>query len=252
MTVLRPAAACAALLLTLAATGQARVFDGAGRAPGYWATLPGWERAYAAPLLLNGAPADLEIWNAPERLHAALDRLRERATAAGEIAVFLPGPDMAWGVTAGGGRVHRVFATAMESGRQTLVFRFSQSESDFRAAPRHPPLPDGIPAFPGASPAFQAVNRTSRTTFAVYTASAQPADVHAYYARALASRQWSPALGAAEPAAMGFFLRQDALCGVAAKKARQTGLTVITVVHRRLSDGATPPGPADSPRGAFP
>ncbi len=230
-----------ALLCLAAGPADARVFEHlGGSARGPYNAFPGWARAYTAPLVVNGARTGVEVWSAPEPLAAVLARLREEARRTGGIAAFFPGATQAWGVSAGQGRVDRLLCTAMDSGRQTLVFRFSLPESAFAQA-RLPPavLPEEVPLVPGAKPDFIAANEESGTTLAVFTAPGTPADAAAFLGGALGQAGWAPALGAGsgQLGGMGFYLRRRSLCGFTAKMSGFDGSCVVTVLHRRLKTG---------------
>lgn len=239
-----PLRLAASIFLAACAFSHGRIFESLGRiGRDSYETLPGWSRAYAAPFVLNGGRADVEVWSAPESLSAALARLRDEAKRQGGIAAFFPGTAMAWGLSTGGGRVSRILLAEMEGGRQTLVFRFSQTEAVFRqtaAGLRNAALPDNLPVYPGARAEFIAVNEQSGVTFAVFTVpGAAVADARAYLARALEQAGWIPALGAAAAAypGMGFYTRRNALCGWTAKLSGNGGDCVVTLLHRRLKTG---------------
>jgi hypothetical protein len=229
------------LAALLAGPASARVFESLGRGPFLReGALPGWSRAYSADWTLNGAPAGVEVWSASESLDAALARLRAEAARQGAVAVFLPGSEMAWGALAAGGRLTRFLCTTSESGRQTVVFLFSQTESDFLrsredgAAAR---LPDGLTPPPGARPVFTAANRDSGTAFAVYASPGSAQEARAYMAASLSGAGWAPAAGRAEGSTGGgldLYLRGNALCGFSAKMSGHDGSCVVTVIHRRL------------------
>jgi hypothetical protein len=230
------------LLLFLGGAASARVFENLGRvAQPPAGSQPGWSLAYSARWTLNGSRAEVEVWSASEPLAAALDHLRAEASRQGDIAAFLPGSAMAWGAVGGHGRMARFLCKTSESGRQTLVFRFSQSEADFHrtvAGPAEGGLPDSLRAPPGARPVFTAANEDSGTTIAVFTADGTPGEACAFMAESLAGNGWSPALGkTGSIGPMGFYLRRDALCGFSAKMSGHDGSCVVTVLHRRLKTG---------------
>lgn len=233
------------LLLVLAGSAavHARIFESLGRTgQGSYAVLPGWSRTYESTWIINGAPAGVEIWSASESLDATLNRLREEARRQGDVASFFPGSTMAWGMTSGGGQVTRFLCNASDSGRQTLVFRFSQTEADFRRASgtvKDMTLPEDIPMVPGAKAEFIAAGGEAGSTLAVFTVPGSAADARTFLARALQQSGWTPALGpAASPDnGMGFYLRRSSLCGFTAKMSGHDGSCVVTVLHRRLKTG---------------
>jgi hypothetical protein len=233
----------AAVLVALPFTpAQARVFQSLGRAPYQPAgSHPAWTRAQASAWTFNGGHADVEVWSVEESVTAAVHRMREQARREGAIAVFLPGHDMAWGAVGHGGRMARILCTASESGRQTLVFVFSQTESDFRrslAGPADRRLPGALPIPPGARLRFTAVNRDNGASFAVLTAGGSPAGITDYLASSLRNDGWTPAAGTAGPLAV--FLRPGALCAFNAKLSGTDGSVTVTMVYRRLDAGDAP------------
>ena len=237
-------AACL-LLLAAATLAHGRVFEFLGRSGGgSYDALPGWTRAYSETWTINGGRTDIEVWSASETLAATVDRLRSEAARRGDIAAFSPGDTLAWGVTEGGGRIVRFLCTAMESGRQTIVFRFSQTEADSRrsAAGRvDAKMPGDVPVPPGAKPEFVATSAESGTTLGVFTVDSSPADARNFLANSLQQAGWTPAAG--PPAAFlngtVFYIRGASICGYAIKMSGQNGSCVVTVLHRRLASGET-------------
>ena len=233
----------AALLGLAPDDAHARVFERLGvSARGPYDVFPGWARAYEAPLIINGARFGLEVWSAAESLAAVLNRLREEDRRTGRLTAFFPGATQAWGFSAGQGRVDRLLCTAMDGGRQTLVFRFSQPESEFERV-RLPAagLPGDLPVVPGSKPEFCAINEESGTTLAVFTAPGTAAEASAFLGRSLEQAGWTSALGPGPNrlGQMGFYLRRNTLCGFTAKMSGQNGACVVTVLHRRLTTGAS-------------
>jgi hypothetical protein len=236
----------AVLLLVIAGSAaQGRIFESLGRiGRASYESLPGWARAYSSAWVINGGRADVEVWSVSDTLGATLNRLREEAQRQGAIATFFPGSTMAWGVASGGGRVSRFLCNTMDSGRQTMVFRFSQTESAIRASaggPKDMRLPEDIPAIPGAKAEFLAVGGEAGATLAVFTVPGSAPDARAFLGRALQQAGWTPALGQASSPdnGMGFYLRGSSLCGFTAKMSGHDGSCVVTVLHRRLKSGET-------------
>lgn len=229
-------------LCLLAPFAQARVFESLGRqGQGRYESLPGWTRAHASTWTFNGGRTDVEVWNVSLPLGQTLERLRADAARQGDVSAFFPGTAMAWGVAGGGGRVTRFICNEMESGRQTLVFRFSQTDEDFkrsRAGPADVRLPESIPVMPGARAEFVATG-SEGATLAVFTVPGGETDARDFLARSLGQAGWTPALGAGTSPqdGLGFYIRGTSLCGFSAKMSRHDGACVVTVWHRRLNRG---------------
>ncbi len=240
-----PIGARLALLILVIAGSAAhgRIFESLGRAgSGSYASFPGWSQTYASPWVINGSRTDVEVWSISDSLSATLSRLRAEAKRQGDIASFFPGASLAWGVSSGHGQMTRFLCNALDGNRQTLVFRFSQSESDIKRSSGGPgalALPEGIPVMAGAKPEFVATSDESGTTLAIFTTPESAAQVRAFLDRALKQAGWLPALGPTAPpdSGLGFYLRGRSICGFTAKMSGHDGSCVVTVLHRRLKSG---------------
>ncbi|MFO7535413.1 MAG: hypothetical protein R6X19_06985 [Kiritimatiellia bacterium] len=227
-------------LLLLAAAGPAahgRIFENLGRSDRRYESFPNWSKAYASTWNINGGKTEVEVWSVAEPLGGVVNRLRGEASRQGEVAVFFPGSELGWGLSAGGGRVTRYLFSAMESGRQTLLYRFSQSASEFLKTGRDIPQagwPADIPMPAGAKMEFSASGGEAGSVLAVCTVAADPGELREGLIRSLEQKGWTSIVG---PGAPGFYVRGSSLCQLTAKKAGQDGLCVVTVWVRQLSQG---------------
>lgn len=226
------------LLLLGASAAHGRIFESLGRsARGHFESFPNWSKAYASSWIINGGKTEVEVWSAAESLSGVVNRLREEAGRQGDLAAFFPGSELGWGLSAGHGRVTRYLFSAMESGRQTLVYRFSQSESEFMKAGREVPeakWPEDVPVPPGARTEFFATGGEAGSVLAVCTVDADPGEMRTFLTRSLEQKGWTPVAG---PGSQGFYYRRSSVCQLTAKKAGHDGLCVVTVWYRQLSQG---------------
>ena len=227
---------CAAVaVFVFVAPSSARVFwtIGGGRGGGYLDERePGWQRAYAAELQINGGRADLTAWDTSQTVEAAVRFLRERVSTRGDVSFFSGQGDFAWGLTCGGGAVTRFLVVAGD-GNRAHVFQVSQSFSDFKASTAAPNSTEsaGIPDYPGGTPHLVLGNRTSGLSLATIRTADEPSLAVRRFASTLRGAGWTPLLP--ESTQSGFYVRGRDILAVSAVSSGEGADTVLTWAHKR-------------------
>lgn len=214
----------------------ARVFETQPRPTTAWDRFGHWQCAYRTPLVVNGKPITLEIWNAPESLAAACSRIESQARTEGQTLFWLPGSDAALGVLAASDHLLQLLAMAMESGRQTMIFAFRRDHAAPTVSSSDLAIPDGIPAPPGAILRFHVRNPKSRTTTIGWETFLPPDQVRAFMAGGLLQNGWQPAVPGSAGHPLALYLKEDALCTLSAELSGQEGRVLLTVLHHRMGN----------------
>lgn len=157
---------------------------------------PGWSRAYAAPLRINGGRADLEILGADLRADDAHRMLIETYRGMGGSVLSGHGAELGWGVALIGDRVVRwlIFGAGLRG--ECVVMRIDQTRADFAASVRRPDrsLLDDLPDLPGAEPGLFAADDHALAAAEISSVRMPPAVAVARLESMLVGEGWTPAI----------------------------------------------------------
>lgn len=243
MTRARLLSAIALATVLTAPPAGARVFwqlGGAGSARGVVeAGEADWNRAYTAPLRINGGRADINVWGTPQSVEETLAALRQRVQQRGGQIYFAAGPELAWGLGVVDGRVLR-FVVSAGPGRTSHVMELVQDFADYRAsrnAPARAGLPD-VPELPEARLSQVLANEATGLTLASSHSALPPAAAQQQANAVLAGAGWHLLMPAGGQA--GVYVRGRDLLVVSAVSAGRDGETVVTLAHKRRAAAEGP------------
>ncbi len=237
----------ACLIVTMALAGassEARVFwqlggSGSSSHGVLNAQEADWNRAYTAPLRINGGRAEISVWGTAQSVEAAVAVLRQRVADRGGKMYFAAGGELAWGVASVDGRVLR-FLVSAGPGQSAQVFELVQDFDDYRAsrtAPTVANLPD-VPEMPESRISQVLANEATGLTLASSRSSASPMAARQQAHAALTGAGWQPLLSAGNQS--GFYTRGRDLLVMSAVSAGRDGETVVTLAHKRKAAEGAP------------
>ena len=220
------------LLALLAPSAPARVFWnlGGGTAQGLLdAGEANWNRAYSAPLRINGGRANLSVWGTQQSIEESVSALRQRA---GGPCYFAISTELAWGIAFKDGQVLR-FVISAGPDRYSHIFQLVQSFDDYRAsreAPATAALPN-VPEIPEARVSQVLANEETGLTLASAHTALPPAAAQQQVNATLAGAGWHLLMPAGGQA--GVYVRGRDLVVTSAVSAGRAGETVLTLAHKR-------------------
>jgi hypothetical protein len=191
-----------------------------------------WNRAYTAPLRINGGRADINVWGTPQSVEETLAALRLRVQQRGGKIYFAAGSELAWGVGVLEGRVLR-FVVSAGPGRTSHVMELVQDFEEYRAsrnAPARAGLPD-VPELPEARVSQVLANEATGLTLASSHSALPPTAAQQQANAVLAGAGWQLLMPAGGQA--GVYVRGRDLLVVSAVSAGREGETVVTLAHKR-------------------
>lgn len=198
-----------------------------------------WNRAYSAPLRINGGRAEISLWGTAQGVDEALAALRQRVTERGGKLYFAAGGELAWGIASVDGRVLR-FIVSAGPGRSAHVFQLVQDFDDFRAsrtAPAIAGLPD-VPELPEARISQVLANEATGLTLASSRSHANPVMARQQAHAVLSGAGWQLLMPAGAQA--GVYVRGRDLVVLSAVSAGRDGETVLTLAHKRKAAESGP------------
>ena len=195
----------ATLAFVLCAPACARVFETWGRAGGdpLREGQPGWKRAYAADMEVNGGAGHMEVYSCAGSPAEVVGLIRDGYERAGAKVFLLDAGGLAWGFAFQQDRVARLILWAREGGRSCLVFRLEQAAADLeRGMADSPQRMHEVPVIPGAVSTLYVQRSPGGTTLEVLRAPAPPDRVSRDFSSALRSGGWTsaPAAGGGDAA----------------------------------------------------
>jgi hypothetical protein len=170
----------------------------------------------------------------------AAGQLVAQIRAAGGVAWFTGGGELAWGIGCIGNRVYRYLIGATDAPNQCHVYQLSQDLADFNASLTPPTehLMKGAPAHPGSTPRSFFALEDSGLQMATASSGDQPIDIQSAYARLLSTRGWRAPLQPGK--GVDLYLREREVLLLRAESAGEGGGSLIILIHKPL--GAKPPG----------
>jgi len=193
----------------------------------------GGRLAYQASVTVNEGHGDLAVlaFDAPPEIVVA--RLRSLFA---DAEFDDPADGMALGSGACGNLLLRFLILSLDSTAETLVFKLAQDRLNRTRALLPPPAPSihGVCVYPEATPLFLFTDRTARAGLLVSETAAPAPAVKRFIAQHMASSGWTASLPAHSPdASLTLYLRAGALCSVMVNEPAPSGMTRITVLHKR-------------------
>ena len=198
-----------------------------------------WNRAYTAPLRINGGRAEISVWGTAQGVDAAVAVLRQRVADRGGKMYFAAGGELAWGVASVDGRVLR-FLVSAGPGQSAQVFQLVQDFDDYRAslvAPSVAGLPH-VPELPEARVSQVLANDATGLTLASSRSHASPAVARQQAHATLTEAGWQPLMLAGNQS--GIYTRGRDLLVLSAVSAGRDGETVVTLAHKRKAAEGEP------------
>lgn len=226
----------AALCLALAVAAPARVYwlhDGIHGAT--TAGRPGWNRAYAAPLRINGGKADLDVTGCQLPADDAMRILADTYRGSGGAVLAGHGTEMGWGIAVAGNRVVRWLVFGAGRSRECIVVRVTQSKADFLASGVRPvrSLLERVPELPGSQPRLFVADDEARAAVEVSDTRMPPDAAMRRMEAQLVGDGWSPTLPIEPGAGLPIIYRKGReLCIVSASPGPEG--TSLTRLHKVL------------------
>lgn len=244
MILARPWAACLAFFtLIVAPPSLARVFwlQGGGPHGDTAAGRPGWNRAYAAELRINGGRADLDVIGCQMSASDAERMLLAAYNAAGGRAWASHGMDLGWGLATVGPHVVRWLIFSAGRSEECIVVRITQTRHEFLASGR-PPAGTGIealPPLPGADVRLLIADDTARAALDVLETRQSPAAALRSMGDALMGGGWVPAMPTGPDDAPTLFRRERDVCAISAVPGEAGGARLVRL-HKRMAARVRP------------
>jgi hypothetical protein len=203
---------------------------------------PGWNRAYASELEINGAPATVEVVACDLDLASAVATMRPAYEAIGGRVWAWKAEALAWGVAIFDDRIVRFLAIAGRHPLETIVFRLDQTRDGFAASMR-PPSEHRlrqVPALTGSRPVSCVTDPEAGFAIETSEGGASPDEAFRFLRGALEDEGWVSALptgSAAGPGSALIYARGRDVCIVRVHRRASDGETVVTRVLKRPAGG---------------
>lgn len=195
----------------------------------------GGKIAYQATVNLNRGRGQLTVFNFDKAIG---DVVRELGQVFNSDDFNYSGGTMASATISSNDQVLRLMAIRLNDYKQTLVFKFAQSPSEFKVSCKPPTyhLMKTIPAYPGSEPVFFAKDENTRMSMAVSRTQSAPGGVREFFEARLAASGWTPALSPAKRGStqgMTVYLRGPEICCVFVDSSAIPGECRITLLHKQ-------------------